>query len=141
MSRAARLALLCLAGCLPLVPAWAGAADERLCSIKRVEQTASGINVYFVVRRQIMLMHEQEGDLYWIDAGARESEASGQKTLHALPLRPGEEAVVRNPDERCTLTLAQRKGKVGVDIEVFAWNNPKTAPKGTDKRGKFMPAQ
>src|SRR5258707_14882484 len=77
MIRPARLALLCLAGCLPFVPAGAGAADERLCSIKRVEQTASGIKVYFVVRRQIMLMHEQEGDLYWIDAGARESEASG----------------------------------------------------------------
>ena len=140
MVRPFRLALMCLAGAA-LLPAAAGAADERLCSIKRVEQTPGGVNVYFTVRRQVMLMHEQEGDLYWIDAGVPEQKAADQKTLHALPLAAGEQAVVRNPDERCSLALGRRNGKIGIDVEVSAWNNPKTAPRGTDKRGKFLPAE
>ena len=125
-----------------LLPGAAGAADERLCSIKRVEQTSSGVNVYFTVRRQVMLMREQEGDLYWIDAGAPEQKAADQKTLHALPLAPGEEAVVRNANERCSLVLGRRSGKVGIDVEVQASNKPKSAPQGTaDRLGKFVPAE
>jgi hypothetical protein len=134
-----RIALMCLAGAL--LPAAAGAADERLCSIKRVEQTPSGVNVYFTVRRQVMLMHEQEGDLYWIDAGAPAQKAADQKTLPALPLAAGEEAVVRDPKERCSLMLGRRNGKVGIDVEVTTSSKAKTDARGTDKRGKFLPAE
>src|SRR5690349_21361443 len=124
MVRPLRIALMCL-GCA-LLPAAAGAADERLCSIKRVEQTPGGVNVYFTLRRQVMLMHEQEGELYWIDAGAPEQKAADQKTLHALPLAAGEEAVVRDPKERCSLILGRRNGKVGIDVEISASSTAKT---------------
>jgi hypothetical protein len=139
MVRPLPLALVFLAGVL--LPAAAGAADERPCSIKRVELTSSGVNVYFTVRRQVMLMHEQEGDLMWIDAGAPEQTAADQKTLHALPLAAGEEAVVRNPTERCSLVLGRRNGKVGIDVEVSALAKSKTAPRGPDTHGKFLPAE
>ena len=138
MGRPVRLALFPLL--LALLPAAAGAVDERPCSIKRVEQTRSGVNVYFTARRQVMLMHEQEGDLYWIDAGAPEQKAAEQKTLHALPLASGEEAVVRNANERCSLMLGLRNGKVGIDVEVSASKNAKTDARGTDKLGRFLPA-
>ena len=148
MTRSARLALLCWAGSLPLLAPEAEAADERLCALKRIEQTANGVNLYFVAARQVMLKHgDQEGDLYLIDGAARETEdpTDGPKTRHALPLRAGEEAVVRNTgEERCAITVARRNGKVGVDVELSGpgWEAKRTAPKSTNARyEKFLPAE
>src|SRR5205085_6674941 len=89
MMHPARLAAFCLAASLALLAAGADAADERLCSIKRIEPTTTGVNLYFTAARQVMLMHDQEGDLYLIDAAARESDGSANapRTRHSLPLR------------------------------------------------------
>jgi hypothetical protein len=158
MTQPARLAALCLAGGLSLLAAFlaagAQAADERLCSLKRIEQTKSGVNLYFTAARQVMLMHDQEGDLYLIDAAARETEGSATtpKTMHWLPLKAGEEAVLRNTaDERCSITLSQRNGKVGVEVELSGpgWDGKRHASSGTSasapkspnpRFGKFLPA-
>jgi len=100
MIQPARLTVLCLAGGLSLLAAFlapgADAAEERLCLLKRIEATKNGVNLYFTAARQVMLMHDdQEGDLYLIDAAARETEgsATAPKVMHSLPLRAGEEAV------------------------------------------------
>jgi len=133
----ARLAVFCLAGSLALLAAGADAADERLCSIKRIEPTTTGVNLYFTAARQVMLMHDQEGDLYLIDAAARESDGSANapRTRHSLPLRAGEQAVLRNTaDERCSITLARRNGKVGIEVELSGpgWDGKRNSPKPTN---------
>src|SRR5215470_8477224 len=101
MPQSARLTVLCLAGGLALLAAGAEAADERLCLLKRIEQTKSGVNLHFTAARQVMLMHDQEGDLYMIDAKARETDGSATtpKVMHWLPLKAGEEAVLRTTAE------------------------------------------
>jgi hypothetical protein len=164
MIQPARLTVLCLAGGLSLLAAFlapgADAAEERLCLLKRIEATKNGVNLYFTAARQVMLMHDdQEGDLYLIDAAARETEgsATAPKVMHSLPLRAGEEAVLRTTaDERCSITLSQRNGKVGVEIELSGpgWEGRRTAPAGTaagasastpkstnPRFGKFLPAE
>jgi hypothetical protein len=155
MIQPARLVILCLAGGLSLLAVGADAADERLCLLKRIEATKSGVNLYFTAARQVMLMHDQEGDLYMIDAKARETDGSATtpKTMHWLPLKAGEEAVLRTTaDERCSITLSQRGGKVGVEVELSGpgWEGKRNAssgpspgaPKPTNPRfGKFLPAE
>jgi hypothetical protein len=159
MTLSTRLTVLCLAGGLSLLAPGADAADERLCLLKRIEATKSGVNLYFTAARQVMLMHDQEGDLYMIDAAARETEGSATtpKTMHSLPLRAGEEAVLRTTaDERCSITLSQRNGKVGVEVELSGsgWEGKRSAPAGTaagasasapkstnPRFGKFLPAE
>jgi hypothetical protein len=159
MIQPTRLTVLCLAGGLSLLAPGADAADERLCLLKRIEATKSGVNLYFTAARQVMLMHDQEGDLYMIDAAARETEGSATtpKTMHSLPLRAGEEAVLRTTaDERCSITLSQRNGKVGVEVELSGsgWEGKRSAPAGTaagtsasapkstnPRFGKFLPAE
>jgi hypothetical protein len=149
MIRSARLVLLSWAGGLCLLSPGAWAADERLCALKRIEATGDGVTLWFTAARQVVLMHgDQEGDLYTIDAAARESEGSGDgpKTRHALALRAGEEAVVRNTgNERCSIILARRNGKVGVDVGLSGpgWEGKRTTPKtATSPRyEKFLPAE
>ena len=149
MIRSARLVLLSWAGCLCLLSPGARAADERLCALKRIEATTDGVNLWFTAARQVVLMHDdQEGDLYTIDAAARESEGSGDgpKTRHSLALRAGQAAVVRNSgNERCSITVARRNGKVGVDVELSGpgWEGKRNAPKiATSPRyEKFLPAE
>jgi len=155
MTRPARLMIFCLAGGLSLLAAGADAADERLCLLKRIEQTKSGVNLHFTAARRVMLMHDQEGDLYMIDAAARETEGSDTtpKTMHWLPLKAGEEAVLRTTaDERCSITLSQRNGKVGVEVELSGpgWEGKRSATSGTTagapkssnpRFGKFLPAE
>jgi hypothetical protein len=154
MIQPARFIVLCLAGGLSLLAPGADAADERLCLLKRIEQTKSGVNLHFTAARQVMLMHEQEGDLYLIDAAARETDGSATtpKTMHWLPLKAGDEAVLRTTtDERCSITLSQRNGKVGIEVELSGpgWEGKRTAPSGTPasgpkstspRFGKFLPA-
>ena len=158
MIQPALLVVLCLAGGLSLLASRADAADERLCALKRIEQTTSGVNLHFVAARQVMLVHDQEGDLYLIDAAAREQDgsATAPKTMHWLPLKAGEQAVLRSTaDERCSITLAQRNGKVGIEVELSGpgWDGkrsappgapagaPTSGPKSTNPRfGKFLPA-
>jgi len=158
MTLSTRLTVLCLAGGLSLLAGGADAADERLCLLKRIEATKSGVNLYFTAARQVMLMHDQEGDLYVIDAAARETDGSATtpKVMHWLPLRAGEEAVLRTTaDERCSITLSQRGGKVGVEVELSGpgWEGKRSAPAGTaagapasapksssPRFGKFLPA-
>ena len=158
MIQPARLLVLCLAGGLALIAAFlaagADAADERLCLLKRIEQTKSGVNLHFTAARQVMLMHDQEGDLYLIDAAARETDgsATAPKVMHWLPLKAGEEAVLRTTaDERCSITLSQRNGKVGIEVELSGpgWEGKRPAPPGTapgtakptnPRFGKFLPA-
>jgi hypothetical protein len=151
-----RLTVLCLAGGLSLLAGGADAADERLCLLKRIEQTKNGVNLHFTAARQVMLMHDdQEGDLYMIDAKARETDGSSTtpKVMHWLPLKAGEEAVLRTTaDERCSITLSQRNGKVGVEIELSGpgWEGKRNASSGTSagaakpsnpRFGKFLPAE
>jgi hypothetical protein len=151
-----RLTVLCLAGGLSLLAGGADAADERLCLLKRIEQTKNGVNLHFTAARQVMLMHDdQEGDLYLIDAKARETDGSATtpKVMHWLPLKAGEEAVLRTTaDERCSITLSQRNGKVGVEIELSGpgWEGKRNASSGTSagaakpsnpRFGKFLPAE
>lgn len=154
MTRSARLAVFCLAGGLSLLAAGADAADEQLCLLKRIEQTKSGVNLHFTAARQVMLMHDQEGDLYMIDAKARETDGSATtpKVMHWLPLKAGEEAVLRTTaDERCSITLSQRGGKIGVEVELSGpgWEGKRTTSSGTSpgvpkpsnpRFGKFLPA-
>ena len=154
MTRPARLMVLTLAGGLSLLAGGADAADEKLCLLKRIEQTKSGVNLHFTAARQVMLMHDQEGDLYMIDAAARETDGSDSKpkTMHWLPLKAGEEAVIRpTANERCSITLSQRGGKVGVEVELSGpgWEGKRStasgtstsAPKPSNPRfGKFLPA-
>jgi hypothetical protein len=90
-----------------------------------------------------------------IDAAARETEGSDTtpKTMHWLPLKAGEEAVLRTTaDERCSITLSQRNGKVGVEVELSGpgWEGKRSATSGTTagapkssnpRFGKFLPAE
>jgi hypothetical protein len=159
MTLSARPTVLCLAGGLSLLAAFvaagADAADERLCLLKRIEATKSGVNLHFTAARQVMLMHDQEGDLYLIDAAARETDGSATtpRTMHWLPLKAGEEAVLRTTaDERCSITLSQRNGKVGIEVELSGpgWEGKRNATSGTSpgapkssnpRFGKFLPAE
>jgi hypothetical protein len=156
MTLSTRLMALSLAGGLWLLAPGADAADERLCLLKRIEQTKNGVNLHFTAARQVMLMHDdQEGDLYLIDAKARETDGSATtpKVMHWLPLKAGEEAVLRTTaDERCSITLSQRNGKVGVEIELSGpgWEGKRNASSGTSagaakpsnpRFGKFLPAE
>jgi len=155
MTQSARLTVLCLAGGLALLAAGADAADEKPCLLKRIEQTKSGVNLHFTAARQVMLMNDQEGELYMIDAKARETDGSATtpKVMHWLPLKAGEEAVLRTTaDERCSITLSQRNGKVGVEVELSGpgWEGKRNAssgpspgaPKPSNPRfGKFLPAE
>jgi hypothetical protein len=144
MIQRARSALLALTGSLLLLTSGAHAADERPCSIKRIEHTATGVSVSFVAGRQVMLMHDQEGDLIWIDAGAREGGTQqGLPTQHALALKEGEEAYVINAaNERCRLAVNRQNGRIGIDVEISTPTaKPYPSRRSTGRGATFLPAE
>src|SRR5436190_1444223 len=137
-------ALLGLSGGLLFFAAGADAADERPCAIKRIARDGTGITVSFVAARQVMLMHDQEGDLYWIDAGARDGGTQqGLPTRRSLALKEGEEAyVITSATERCRLSVNRVNGRIGIDVEIStAKKEPYPSRRSGSRGATFLPAE
>jgi hypothetical protein len=137
-------ALLALAGGLLLLAPGANAADDKLCAIKRIQHAASGVNISFVAGRQVMVMHDQEGDLLWIDAAARDGGTQqGLPVRHSLALKEGEEAyVINSATERCRLVVNRVNGRIGIDVEVSTPNaQPYPSRRTTGRGATFLPAE
>lgn len=115
---------------------------SAICWVGQVKRTATGVDIYFSSDRTVTLQRDGQKPRIFQTYSAKTTHVyqhPDAAVVEVVPAILGDRLFSNNsPHDGCSMTVALRDGRIGLQAQAFAQMNPYAPPSGAEK---FMPAE